>query len=66
MAQAKALHPALPDRYFNVGFVIDPADKIVLRHYKLIPLRPVDTASTGPVPTPSGPSPTPPSAASAS
>src|SRR5437870_6058440 len=24
MAQAKARHPDLPDRYFNVGFILDP------------------------------------------
>ncbi|MEU6663826.1 nitrilase-related carbon-nitrogen hydrolase [Streptomyces sp. NPDC046821] len=42
MAQARALHPAFPDRYFNVGFVIDPTGKIVLRHYKLTPLPPME------------------------
>lgn len=42
MAQAKALHPAFPDRYFNVGFVIDPDGEIVLRHYKLAPLPPME------------------------
>ena len=25
MAQAKARHPDLPDRFFNVGFILDPA-----------------------------------------
>ncbi|MGW8696245.1 nitrilase-related carbon-nitrogen hydrolase [Streptomyces eurythermus] len=38
----QALHPAFPDRYFNVGFVIDPGGEIVLRHYKLAPLPPME------------------------
>src|SRR4030088_602269 len=25
IAQAKARHPDLPDRYFNVGFILDPS-----------------------------------------
>ena len=35
MAQAKATHPEFPDRFFNVGFAIDPAGEIILKHYKL-------------------------------
>src|SRR3954466_16151966 len=35
MAQAKATHPEFPDRFFNVGFVLDPRGEIVLKHYKL-------------------------------
>ncbi|MCR8573102.1 nitrilase-related carbon-nitrogen hydrolase [Streptomyces sp. Isolate_219] len=42
MAQAKARHPAFPDRYFNVGFVLDPTGDIILRHYKLAPLPPME------------------------
>lgn len=42
MAQAKARHPELPDRYFNVGFVLDPDGELVLRHYKVSPLFPVE------------------------
>ena len=42
MAQAKARHPELPDRFFNVGFVLDPAGEVILRHYKVSPLFPVE------------------------
>jgi beta-ureidopropionase len=42
IAQAKARHPDVPDRFFNVGFVIDPAGEVVLRHYKVSPLFPVE------------------------
>ena len=42
MAQAKARHPDLPDRYFNVGFIINPRGKIILKHYKVSPLFPVE------------------------
>jgi predicted amidohydrolase len=42
IAQAKARHPELPDRYFNVGFVLDPAGKLILTHYKVSPLFPVE------------------------
>ncbi|MFF9478098.1 nitrilase-related carbon-nitrogen hydrolase [Streptomyces sp. NPDC014733] len=44
MAQAKALHPAFPDRYFNVGFAINPNGEIILRHYKLNPLPGMETS----------------------
>src|SRR5438270_3161964 len=35
MAQAKAHHPELPDRLFNVGFIIDPQGEVILKHYKV-------------------------------
>jgi predicted amidohydrolase len=46
MAQAKATHPEFPDRYFNVGFVLDPRGEIVLKHYKLSTLYPVEHSVT--------------------
>jgi beta-ureidopropionase len=42
MAQAKARHPELPDRFFNVGFILDPAGEVILQHYKVSPLFPVE------------------------
>ncbi|MGE0666145.1 MAG: nitrilase-related carbon-nitrogen hydrolase [Sphingomonadales bacterium] len=42
MAQAKARHPDFPERFFNVGFIIDPQGEIILRHYKLTPLYPIE------------------------
>src|SRR5262245_62686320 len=42
MAQAKARHPDLKDRFFNVGFVINPRGKVILQHYKVSPLFPVE------------------------
>src|SRR5713101_2622753 len=30
MAQAKSTHPEFPDRFFNVGFVLDPNGEIIL------------------------------------
>jgi predicted amidohydrolase len=42
MAQAKARHPDLKDRYFNVGFIINPRGKLILKHYKVSPLFPVE------------------------
>src|SRR3954466_10568243 len=35
MGQAKAPHEDWPDRFFNVGFVIDPAGEVILKHYKV-------------------------------
>ena len=32
MAQAKARHPELKDRFFNVGFVINPQGEVMLQH----------------------------------
>ena len=42
MGQAKAHHPDWKDRFFNVGFVIDPRGDVILRHYKVSPLFPVE------------------------
>jgi len=42
IAQAKARHPEFPDRFFNVGFVLDPSGDVILRHYKVAPLYPVE------------------------
>ncbi|NKY18793.1 nitrilase-related carbon-nitrogen hydrolase [Tsukamurella spumae] len=42
MGQAKARHPDWPDLFFNVGFVIAPDGDIVLQHYKLNALLPVE------------------------
>jgi predicted amidohydrolase len=46
MAQAKATHPEFPDRFFNVGFAIDPNGEIILKHYKLSTLYPVEHSVT--------------------
>jgi predicted amidohydrolase len=46
MAQAKATHPEFPDRFFNVGFAIDPSGEIILKHYKLSTLYPVEHSVT--------------------
>ena len=47
IAQAKARHPEFPDRFFNVGFVIEPEDgTVVLTHHKLVPLLPVEHSVT--------------------
>src|SRR5215510_2398559 len=32
MAQAKARHPDIKDRYFNVGFIINPRGRVILKH----------------------------------
>jgi len=42
MAQAKARHPEVKDRFFNVGFVINPEGELILQHYKVSPLFPVE------------------------
>jgi beta-ureidopropionase len=42
MAQAKARHPDWKDRFFNVGFIIDPQGEVILKHYKVSPLFPVE------------------------
>lgn len=42
MAQAKARHPDWPDRFFNVGFIISPEGEVILQHYKVSPLFPVE------------------------
>ena len=46
MGQAKATHPDFPERFFNVGFAIDPAGEVVLKHYKLATLYPVEHSVT--------------------
>ena len=46
MGQAKARHEAFPDRFFNVGFAIDPNGEVVLKHYKLATLYPVEHSVT--------------------
>jgi len=46
MAQAKARHEEFPDRFFNVGFVIDPDGEVILRHHKVVPLLPVEHSLT--------------------
>jgi len=42
MAEAKARHPDWPDRFFNVGFAIDPEGSVILQHYKLSALLPYE------------------------
>ena len=42
MAQAKARHPDWPDLFFNAGLVISPDEEIVLVHYKINALLPVE------------------------
>ena len=42
MAQAKARHPDWPDRFFNVGFIVNPEGEVILQHYKVSPLFPVE------------------------
>ena len=42
MAQAKARHPDWKDRFFNVGFIINPEGEVILQHYKVSPLFPVE------------------------
>src|SRR5215216_3215140 len=46
MGQAKARHPAFPDRFFNVGFAIDPSGEVILKHHKLSTLYPVEHSMT--------------------
>jgi predicted amidohydrolase len=42
IAQAKARHPDWKDRFFNVGFILNPRGKVILQHYKVSPLFPVE------------------------
>jgi predicted amidohydrolase len=35
IAQAKAVHPEFPERFFNCAFVISPQGEVVHKHYKL-------------------------------
>jgi predicted amidohydrolase len=46
MAQAKARHPDWQDRFFNVGFVLNPDGEVILKHYKLATLYPVEHSMT--------------------
>jgi predicted amidohydrolase len=46
IGQAKARHEEFPDRFFNIGFAIDPRGEIVLKHYKLATLYPVEHSMT--------------------
>src|SRR5260370_1317705 len=46
MGQAKARHPAFPDRFFNVGFALDPKGEGILKHHKLATLYPVEHSVT--------------------
>jgi predicted amidohydrolase len=46
MAQAKATHPEFPERFFNVGLAFDPNGEIILKHYKLSTLYPVEHSVT--------------------
>lgn len=47
LGQAKARHPEFPNRFFNVGFLLEPEDgSVVLKHYKLVPLLPVEHSLT--------------------
>src|SRR3989442_1473505 len=42
IAQAKARHPEVKDRFFNIGFIINPSGEVILQHYKVSPLFPVE------------------------
>jgi predicted amidohydrolase len=46
IAQAKATHPEFPDRFFNVGFIVDPSGEVILKHHKLSTLYPVEHSVT--------------------
>jgi predicted amidohydrolase len=46
MGQAKARHEAFPDRFFNVGFAINPQGEVILKHHKLATLYPVEHSMT--------------------
>ncbi|MBP8644660.1 MAG: hypothetical protein KBH99_00890 [Syntrophobacteraceae bacterium] len=42
IAQAKARHTDWPDRFFNVGFILDPEGAVILKHYKISALLPCE------------------------
>src|SRR6266571_4715954 len=42
IAQAKAKHPDLKDRFFNVGFVVDPRGRVILNQDTVRPRFPVE------------------------
>jgi len=46
MAQAKAKHSDFPDRFFNIGFIIDDQGDVIHKHYKLVTLLPVEHSLT--------------------
>lgn len=46
IGQAKARHPEFPGRFFNIGFVLSPEREVVLKHYKTVPLLPVEHSVT--------------------
>jgi predicted amidohydrolase len=46
VGQAKARHEAFPGRFFNIGFVIDPAGVVILKHHKVATLYPVEHSVT--------------------
>lgn len=46
MAQAKARHPDFPDRFFNMGFIINDAGEVIHVHHKTVPLLPVEHSMT--------------------
>jgi predicted amidohydrolase len=46
MAQAKVRHPDWPDRFFNMGFIINDEGDVILEHYKLVTLLPVEHTMT--------------------
>src|SRR6266568_3275850 len=46
IGQAKARHESFPGRFFNMGFIIDPAGQVVGKHYKLATLYPVEHSVT--------------------
>jgi beta-ureidopropionase len=42
MAQAKARHAEWPNRFFNVGFILDPDGAVILKHHKISALLPCE------------------------
>jgi hypothetical protein len=46
MAQAKARHPVLPGRFFNVGFILSPDGEVILRQHKVVSLLRVEHSVT--------------------
>lgn len=46
MGQAKARHADFPDRFFNMGFIIDDRGEVILVHHKTVPLLPVEHSMT--------------------
>ena len=46
MATAKARHEEFPERFFNIGFIIDPTGEVILRHHKVAVLQPYESSVT--------------------